>query len=41
MSHGFANAVYYPQWKIYSGIPPSALNVHQASHVLYAFVGCV
>ncbi|KAH7349778.1 chitinase 18-2 [Plectosphaerella cucumerina] len=35
----FANAVYYPQWKIYDGIPPSALNIGQTSHVLYAFVG--
>lgn len=36
----FANAVYYPQWKIYDGIPPSALNIDQTSHILYAFVGC-
>ncbi|KAL2760940.1 glycoside hydrolase family 18 protein [Sodiomyces alcalophilus JCM 7366] len=39
MSQGFANAVYYPQWRVYKGFPPSALNVSQASHVLYAFVG--
>lgn len=39
MSHGFANAIYYPSWKVYSGKPPSSLNVGQASHVFYAFVG--
>lgn len=39
MSGGFANAVYYPSWIIYKGKPPSWLNVTQASHVLYSFVG--
>ncbi|KAM0323322.1 hypothetical protein ACHAQA_008914 [Verticillium albo-atrum] len=39
MSGGFANAVYYPSWIIYKGFPPSSLNLTQASHILYAFVG--
>ncbi|RNJ55931.1 hypothetical protein D7B24_007929 [Verticillium nonalfalfae] len=39
MSGGFANAVYYPSWIVYKGKPPSSLNVTQASHVLYSFVG--
>ncbi|KAM0276908.1 hypothetical protein ACHAQH_006280 [Verticillium albo-atrum] len=39
MSGGFANAVYYPSWIIYKGISPSSLNVTQASHILYSFVG--
>ncbi|KAG9250753.1 glycoside hydrolase superfamily [Emericellopsis atlantica] len=34
----FANAVYYPSWKVYKGKPPSSLDVRVATHAFYAFV---
>ena len=33
----FANAVYYPNWAVYSGRPPSFLNLPFISHIFYAF----
>ncbi|KAL9602181.1 MAG: hypothetical protein Q9219_002045 [cf. Caloplaca sp. 3 TL-2023] len=31
------NAVYYPNWKVYSNSPPSALNLEYITHLYYAF----
>lgn len=33
----FANAVYYPNWRIYKQQPPSSLRLGFVSHVFYAF----
>ena len=33
----FANAVYYPNYRVYREQPPSILNVSCISHVFYAF----
>lgn len=33
----FANAAYYPNWKIYKKQPPSSLRLGFVSHVFYAF----
>lgn len=33
----YANAVYYPDWRIYRGERPSSLNYGVISHVFYAF----
>ena len=33
---GFANAVYYPNWRAHSH-PPSSLMLGFVSHVIYAF----
>ena len=35
------NAVYYPNWKVYKGLPPSSLNLRYVTHVFYAFAWCV
>ena len=31
------NAVYYPNWRVYQGFPPSSLNLKYVTHVFYAF----
>lgn len=31
------NAVYYPNWRVYKGLPPSSLNLRYITHVFYAF----
>lgn len=31
------NAVYYPNWRVYKGFPPSSLNLKYVTHVFYAF----
>lgn len=31
------NAVYYPNWRVYKGFPPSSLNLKHVTHVFYAF----
>ncbi|KAL9030287.1 MAG: hypothetical protein Q9196_001584 [Gyalolechia fulgens] len=31
------NAVYYPNWKVYSQLPPSSLDLEYITHVYYAF----
>lgn len=31
------NAVYYPNWKVYSQSPPSSLDLEHITHVYYAF----
>lgn len=31
------NAVYYPNWQVYKGLPPSSLNLRYVTHVFYAF----
>ncbi|KAL8705354.1 MAG: hypothetical protein Q9225_008031, partial [Loekoesia sp. 1 TL-2023] len=31
------NAVYYPNWKVYSQLPPSSLDLKHITHVYYAF----
>jgi chitinase len=33
----FANAAYYPNWRIYKKQPPSSLRLGFMSHVFYAF----
>lgn len=33
----FANAAYYPNWRIYKKQPPSSLRLGFVSHVFYAF----
>lgn len=33
----FANAVYYPNWRVYGQQPPSSLRLGFVSHVFYAF----
>ncbi|EEH34600.1 endochitinase [Paracoccidioides lutzii Pb01] len=33
----YVNAVYYPNWRIYDGKPPSSLSLGYVSHVFYAF----
>ncbi|KAF4982658.1 hypothetical protein FZEAL_1765 [Fusarium zealandicum] len=35
----YANAVYYPSWRVYKERPPSSLDVSAVTHVFYAFVG--
>jgi GH18 family chitinase len=35
------NGVYYPNWRIYRGQPPSVLNYNVISHVFYAFAWLV
>jgi hypothetical protein len=37
----FANAIYYPNYKVYNGQTPSTLNLGFVSHVLYAFAWLV
>jgi hypothetical protein len=37
----FANAVYYPNWRIYKKQPPSSLRLGYVSHVFYAFAGYI
>ncbi|KAL8366380.1 hypothetical protein RB595_004921 [Gaeumannomyces hyphopodioides] len=39
MSRQYINAVYYPNWRVYKGLPPSALQVKCITHIYYAFVG--
>ncbi|KAJ4231963.1 hypothetical protein NW759_002355 [Fusarium solani] len=39
MSGPYANAVYYPSWRVYKERPPSSLDVSSITHVFYAFVG--
>ncbi|KAI5302745.1 hypothetical protein KEM56_000397 [Ascosphaera pollenicola] len=34
---GYANAVYYPNWKVYNGKQPSAIDLRFVSHIFYAF----
>ncbi|KAL8366379.1 hypothetical protein RB595_004921 [Gaeumannomyces hyphopodioides] len=41
MSRQYINAVYYPNWRVYKGLPPSALQVKCITHIYYAFVGYV
>ncbi len=31
------NAVYYPNWRVYRGQPPSSMNLKFISHIFYAF----
>ncbi|KAL8923602.1 MAG: hypothetical protein Q9208_004549 [Pyrenodesmia sp. 3 TL-2023] len=31
------NAVYYPNWKVYSQAPPSSLDLKHITHIYYAF----
>lgn len=31
------NAVYYPNWRVYKGFPPSSLNLKYVTHLFYAF----
>jgi hypothetical protein len=33
----FANAVYYPNWRVYTKQPPSSLKLGFVSHAFYAF----
>lgn len=33
----FANAAYYPNWRVYKEQPPSSLRLGFISHVFYAF----
>lgn len=33
----YANAVYYPNWKVYRDKPPSSLSLAYISHIFYAF----
>lgn len=33
----YANAAYYPNWRIYKKQPPSSLRLGFVSHVFYAF----
>lgn len=33
----YANAIYYPNWRIYRQQPPSSLRLGFVSHVFYAF----
>lgn len=33
----YFNAVYYPNWHIYKGLPPSSLKFDVISHAFYAF----
>ena len=35
------NAVYYPNWQVYKGFPPSSLNLKCVTHIFYAFAWCV
>jgi hypothetical protein len=35
----YANAVYYPNYRVYRHQPPSSLNFGIISHVIYAFAG--
>ncbi|KAK3376924.1 glycoside hydrolase superfamily [Lasiosphaeria ovina] len=37
-SLNYINAVYYPSWRVYKGLPPSSLRLDCVTHVLYAFV---
>jgi chitinase len=34
----YANAAYYPNWRVYRNQPPSSLKHGVLSHVFYAFV---
>lgn len=33
----FANAAYYPNWRVYTHQPPSSLRLGCVSHIFYAF----
>ena len=33
----YVNAIYYPNWRVYSQQYPSTLNLGFVSHVFYAF----
>ncbi|KAM5353904.1 hypothetical protein ACJ41O_000554 [Fusarium nematophilum] len=35
----YANAVYYPSWRVYKERPPSSLDTASITHIFYAFVG--
>ena len=37
----YVNAIYYPNWKVYSQKTPSNLSLGFVSHVFYAFAWCV
>ncbi|KAJ3530749.1 hypothetical protein NM208_g9189 [Fusarium decemcellulare] len=39
MSIQYANAVYYPSWRVYKDRPPSCLDTSSITHIFYAFVG--
>ncbi|KAF7559432.1 hypothetical protein G7046_g4714 [Stylonectria norvegica] len=39
MALQYANAVYYPSWRIYKNKPPSCLDTKAITHIFYAFVG--
>ncbi|KAL8336516.1 hypothetical protein RB601_000367 [Gaeumannomyces tritici] len=39
MPRQYINAVYYPNWRVYKDLPPSALQVKCITHIYYAFVG--
>ncbi|CAM1510175.1 Fc.00g005100.m01.CDS01 [Cosmosporella sp. VM-42] len=39
MSRRYANAVYYPSWRVYKERPPSSLDVTNITHIFYAFIG--
>ncbi|KAF4461808.1 chitinase 1 [Fusarium albosuccineum] len=39
MSVQYANAVYYPSWRVYKDRPPSCLDTASITHIFYAFVG--
>lgn len=34
---GYANAVYYPNWKVYNGKQPNSIELKYVSHIFYAF----
>jgi len=35
---GYIHGAYYPSWAVYSGKPPSSLQIGCITHVFYAFV---
>ncbi|MCJ1306438.1 hypothetical protein MMC25_000080 [Agyrium rufum] len=37
-NQSYANAVYYPNYRVYAGKPPSSLELSYITHVIYAFV---
>lgn len=36
-SSAYANAIYYANWRVYRGEPPSSLDFNVITHVFYAF----
>ncbi|KAI1393197.1 glycoside hydrolase family 18 protein [Hypoxylon trugodes] len=37
-NRSFVNAVYYPSWRVYKGLPPSTMQLDYINRIYYAFV---